>query len=173
MPEKKRWVFAYGLLLVVAMAWNLAIIGAPWAWAQGHPRVASVLYFVFSPLCHQRADRSFFFLGHHLAVCARCAGIYSAALLGILVFPWIRLKSWSNEGATSVATAPSRMWLLTALALVAADVGGEVLGLRATSAVSRFLTGAFCGIVAPFYLLPALIEIVTKATGENRPTPLM
>jgi len=63
----------------------------------------------------------------------------------------------------------NRALLLLALALMAADVGGELMGIRNSTPMSRFLTGAFCGIVAPFYLLPAIFEIFIKVSKESKP----
>ena len=134
-------------------------MAAPWAWAHGHTAVASALYYLFLPLCHERPDRSFAWMGHRLAVCNRCTGIYLGALLGILAFPFF--VSLTNGVLTPDARAktPRRIFLFAALALVALDVGLDWLGLRSNTPVSRFLTGGICGIVAAFYLLPPLFEI--------------
>jgi uncharacterized membrane protein len=34
--------------------------------------------------CHQRADRSFFFNGYQMPVCARCTGIIIGRMIGLL-----------------------------------------------------------------------------------------
>jgi uncharacterized membrane protein len=164
--HKTRTVYA--IILGVAILWNLAIIAAPWSWAKGHPVVASGLYFMFSPVCHQRADRSFFVFGHHLAVCNRCSGIYLGALAGLLLVPLLSLALKRETGG--LLRIQNRALLLLALALVAADVGGELMGIRNSTPMSRFLTGAFCGIVAPFYLLPAIFEIFIRVSRESKPT---
>jgi uncharacterized membrane protein len=161
----------YAIILAVAILWNLAIIAAPWSWAHGHPGLASGLYFMFSPVCHQRADRSYFAFGHHLAVCNRCTGIYLGALGGLLLIPWLSLvlHGKAGDGLFDIRIQ-SRTLLFFALALMAADVGGELLGIRNSTPMSRFLTGVFCGIVVAFYLLPAIFEIFVKVPEESKPT---
>ncbi len=168
MISSRRVFIVYFSLLLAAILWNLAIVMAPWTWAHGATGVASILYSLFSPLCHQRADRSFFWVGHHFAACQRCTGIYLGALLGILAFPvFVSLSSgWFNQEFRAVT--PPRIWLWLALALVTADAGGEILGVRQTTPSSRFLTGMVCGIVAAFYLLPPILEIFSRKRGRPR-----
>jgi uncharacterized membrane protein len=162
-PHKAK--FVYAAILLIAILWNLAVVAAPWTWARGHPGIASMLYFMFSPICHQRADRSFVWMGHRLAVCHRCAGIYLGALVGLLIFPLLSSLFRSGEKGRDTRL-PGRAALLVALALVAADAGLELLGVRSSTPMSRFLTGGFCGIVAPFYLLPSIFEIFAKPKGS-------
>jgi uncharacterized membrane protein len=163
----------YCAIVVIAFLWNLAIIAAPWMWAHGHPTLSSILYGLFSPVCHQRAARSFFWFGHHWAACHRCSGIYLGALMGLLLFPLFHSKTWKTAKAFTKIPIPNRTMLFVALALVAADVGAEWLGVRASSPPSRFLTGAFCGIVTPFYLLPSIFEIFERRSGEVSPTEVI
>ncbi len=167
MISRTRAFVVYFTFLAVAILWNLAIVAAPWTWAHGQTEIASFLYYIFSPLCHQRADRSFFWMGHHFAVCNRCTGIYLGALIGIQVFPFV---VQFPEGALSkdgMAKTPPRLLLFVALATVAADVGLDWLGIWQNTPVSRFLTGGFCGIVAAFFLLPPVLEIFTKAANRS------
>ena len=76
----------YWILVTGAAAWSGAALLAPWARSQGWP-LAELLYFFFSPLCHQNPDRSFFCAGEPLAACHRCTGLYLGLLLGLLVLP--------------------------------------------------------------------------------------
>jgi uncharacterized membrane protein len=170
MTEQHKIRTVYAIILAVAILWNLAIIAAPWSWAEGHPVVASGLYFMFSPVCHQRADRSFFAFGHHFAVCNRCTGIYLGALAGLLLVPLLSVVLHGETGELLRIRIQNRALLLLALALMAADVAGELMGVRNSTPMSRFLTGAFCGIVAPFYLLPAIFEIFIRVSRESKPT---
>ncbi len=170
MTEQYKTRTVYAIILAVAILWNLAIIAAPWSWAEGHPVVASGLYFMFSPLCHQRADRSFFAFGHHLAVCHRCTGIYLGALAGLLLIPLLSRVLHGKTGGLFGIRLQNRTLLFLALGLMAADVGGKFVGIHQSTPMSRFLTGAFCGIVAPFYLLPAIFEIFIKVPEELKPT---
>jgi uncharacterized membrane protein len=169
MTSENKTRTVYTIILALAILWNLAIIAAPWSWTQGHPVVASGLYFMFSPVCHQRADRSFLAFGHQLAVCNRCTGIYLGALAGLLLVPMLSLAVHGKTGGLFQVRIQSRALLVLGLALMAADVGGELMGIRNSTPMSRFLTGALCGIVAPFYLLPAIFEIFIIVSKERKP----
>ena len=46
----------------------------------------ALVYAVGSVICHQRPDRSFFWDGHQLPVCARCTGLYLSA--GLAFVAW-------------------------------------------------------------------------------------
>lgn len=41
--------------------------------------------------CHRRPERSFFFRGHQFPVCARCTGIYFAAVTSLILINYIEL----------------------------------------------------------------------------------
>ena len=52
-----------------------------------------VVVFIFaigSLICHQIPERSFFWDGHQLPVCARCTGLYASAAVGLAA--WFVLK---------------------------------------------------------------------------------
>jgi uncharacterized membrane protein len=46
--------------------------------------LSAAVYFSAGLLCHQRPDRSFYLWGTQFPVCARCAGIYAGAALGVI-----------------------------------------------------------------------------------------
>src|ERR1051326_86694 len=79
------------------------IIVAPVAAASGHNEIAGAIYYAFSPLCHQRSDRSFYLEGHKLGVCARCTGIYFGFALTLLAYPLVR--------SLRTTSTPARKWL--------------------------------------------------------------
>lgn len=92
--------------------------------------------------------------------------------MGLLLLPLLSLASKSRAKGLLRTGVPHRAILFLALLLMAADVAGELLGIRPSTPMSRFLTGAFCGIVAPFYLLPAIFEIFVKAPEDSTPATL-
>ncbi|MDD5542249.1 MAG: DUF2085 domain-containing protein [Acidobacteriia bacterium] len=168
MTDRKKLFTVYFLLLAAAVLWNVAIVGAPWAAARGYRTVAAWLYLLFSPLCHQRPERSFLVFNQPFGVCNRCTGIYSGALLGMVLFAvWGKSLRQGIDRDERVQT-PRRVYLFVALALMAADVGSELLGIRSTTPWSRYLTGAICGIVAPFYLLPSFFDLFLPNPEKNK-----
>ena len=139
------------VLLLGALATVTAIIAAPFAVATGHAFIAQQIYQTFSHLCHQIPARSFFVHDHPLAVCARCTGIYSGFALATLIYPLTR--SLRNT------RTPERKWLLVAAALLAIDVGLDLLGVWQNTHTTRVLTGLLLGGVAVFYVVPGLVEL--------------
>jgi uncharacterized membrane protein len=146
---------AYLVILAASFAWLTLIAAAPWFAATGHSTTAGLVYAVFSGVCHQRPDRSFFLLGHPLAVCARCSGIYAGGVAGMLIYPLMR--------RLDSQTIPWRGWLVIAALPIVADAVGGLLGVVTNSFLSRFVTGALAGSVVAFYLLPCMLALRLKA----------
>src|SRR4051794_4963923 len=87
---------AFGAL---ALLWPAALAGATRIAALPQRGDAAYLlsaavYFSAGLLCHQRPERSFYLWGTQFPVCARCAGIYAGAALGVIV-ELVRLKPHS------------------------------------------------------------------------------
>ena len=94
------------------------------------------------------------FLGYKLPVCARDVGIYTALLLGMLIYPFVR--KINDKGV------PPGIFLLLALIPMGLDGGIQLLselGLslfgnyESTNAI-RLVTGAIAGFILPFYIMP-------------------
>jgi uncharacterized membrane protein len=88
-----RWRPAASSLRVAftaaAAAWALLLVAAPFAASRPHAStIAGMLtvgvYAVGSLVCHQLPERSYHLWAAQMPVCARCAGIYFGAVLGIL-----------------------------------------------------------------------------------------
>ena len=76
-------------LLVTTALWAMSVVAAPYLASSArssHAALhASVVPYLFgSVICHQRADRSFHVYGTQWPVCARCAGLYLPAPLGVV-----------------------------------------------------------------------------------------
>lgn len=108
----------------------------------------------FAAVCHQIPTRSFYLWGYPLAVCARCSGIYSGMLLGLVVYPVVR--------ALARVDLPPRRYLIAALVPMGIDF------LLDNNHLSRFITGAVAGAGLAFYLLPATISITLELTRKRR-----
>ncbi|MCU1267619.1 MAG: Protein of unknown function transrane [Acidobacteria bacterium] len=144
------WAGVAGVSLVIMGM----IIGAPLAQACGHSGFAFAVYEVFSRLCHQIPERSFFIAGHQFAVCARCTGIYAGFTVGTLGYPLLR-------SLQSIDTPPRR-WLFLAAVPLAIDFLLGFFGLWENTHLSRFLTGALLGSVSVFYVMPGLVDLSLK-----------
>jgi uncharacterized membrane protein len=93
------------------------------------------LYNLFSSICHQKPERSWFLAGHPLPVCIRCASIYSGFLLALA------LKARPSVPAFKVALVLSVLELIVAHAwldfVAARSVSGMMLGISAAGLVER------------------------------------
>jgi uncharacterized membrane protein len=125
-----------------------------------------LVHALFRPLCHQQPGRSFWMAGAPMAVCARCLGIYIGAAIGLLVS-----AVWFS--ALASGTRPETWHLkpgicLASLALLAADVLTEWLGLRPAWAAGRMLTGLLAGAAAAPLLADAFERWLLDPLSYNR-----
>lgn len=139
----RRWVLWIDALMVTVLA---AAVAAPLFGAGGHRTLATILYTMFRPLCHQRDDRSFHLNGEKMACCERCAAIYAGMALFGLLFLIARGR---------IARLGWRGFALAALPM-AIDGLTQLIGLRESSTLLRVLTGALFGIGLVWLLLPYL-----------------
>jgi uncharacterized membrane protein len=129
-------------LLVLAVAWAGALILASYSASLAKPGPASysfalAVYGIGTFVCHQRPERSFHLWMTQLPVCARCAGIYFGAAIGLvgLLPPISRLggKAW----VLAVAIVPTAATLAlewgtgTTLPNTVRGAAGVLLGVSA------------------------------------------
>ncbi|HKN84930.1 MAG TPA: DUF2085 domain-containing protein [Pyrinomonadaceae bacterium] len=137
------------------------VVVVPLAAASGHNEVAAVIYQAFSPLCHQRPDRSYFIAGYQFAVCSRCTGLYAGFAFTLLLYPLIR--------SLKTAVMPPRSLLLFAALPLAIDFSVTFFGFWENTHTSRLLTGALLGSVTVFYVMPGIIELSLRNSRVVRP----
>lgn len=95
------------------------------------------LFAIGSVICHQRPERSFFFDGHQLPVCARCTGLYLSAAAGLI--GWIAFKI--ARGWRPIAFDPRAAVRLMVIAAIptALSLASGALGVWDGSNVTRAL----------------------------------
>jgi len=141
------WAAAAGLAALFAAL----IVGAPLLRAGGFQTAAGAAYAAFALVCHQMDERSFHLLGFKLAVCARCFGLYAGALLGALLYPFVRPLLRRD--------LPARGWLLAAGVPTAVDFALGFFGVWENTHASRFLTASLLGVVVAFYFVPGVVDL--------------
>lgn len=159
-------VAAYAAIAVATLApWIVLSAMGPSPLAIG---VSDDIYRFFSLFCHQLPWRSLFFDDIPQPVCARCASIYLATALGLVLF---RLKGY---GAREF-----RMnWLLLALLFAPVGLDGttQLVGLRESTNLLRLVTGIPYGLgyayilawAVPFvYALLGLVAAAVKSDGKT------
>jgi uncharacterized membrane protein len=98
-----------------------------------------MLDFIASFVCHQVPERTMTIDGNLLPLCARCTGIYSGFLIGV-VFQTIVRKKLNRLPSLWITTVS----IVFILALIT-EALGETLGLWELPGQGRFLLGLFCG----------------------------
>lgn len=127
------------------------IVGAPLLKAGGFQAAAGAAYSALALVCHQMDERSFHLLGFKLAVCARCFGLYAGALVGALLYPFVRQLARRD--------LPARGWLLAAAVPTSLDFALGFFGLWENTHASRFLTASPLGVGLAFYLVPGAVDL--------------
>jgi uncharacterized membrane protein len=145
---------AHLIFLLASLVLFTPIFTAPWLASRGHGSLSSFNYALYSTVCHQRADRSFFIFGAKMGVCSRCFGIYLGIVLGSLAYPLLRRSG----------RMPAGWIILAALAPMALDGGTQLTGLRESTNILRTATGLLFGAAVPYYLIPALDAVLEELT---------
>lgn len=148
-----NWAFFW--LLLGTCIWVGLIVCEPWL-SSGTPFMklwsAGITLF-FSPICHQQTGRCYVLMGNSLPVCARCLGIYLGFLIGIIgARLFIQYKP----------IPPGRFWLLGLALPTMVEFILEKAGLIHGSLILRSAIGAATGFIVPFYVLPALTELMNR-----------
>lgn len=149
-----RYKAAHIAILFFSLFWCSLFVSVPFL-MEGSPflrRVSGMITLFFSSVCHQAHDRSFHLLGHPLAVCARCSGIYEGFLLGVIIYPFFRKLG-------SKVLPPLSILLFGILPMVLEVILSQ-LGLIQSHLLYRSLTGLFLGGTVTFYVMPAVFELV-------------
>jgi len=138
-------------LVGLALVWTMAVFTAPLGLASSSrvlSRSAGLVYVAGSVVCHQRPERSFVEAGHPLPVCARCTGLYSAALAGgllSLVLAAGPIDRGRTRSLLAIASAPTvATWL------------AEFAGFAHPSNTVRAIAAVPLGLVAAWVVVAML-----------------
>ncbi|MEM3422303.1 MAG: DUF2085 domain-containing protein [Candidatus Bilamarchaeaceae archaeon] len=99
-------------------------------------------------------------IGYKIAFCSRDTGIYGMMLIAALIYPLLR--KWDSDEVLPP------IYFILALIPLGIDGGLQLLGAlnlvghyESTNTI-RFLTGAFAGFAATFYLIPLVMNFIEK-----------
>ena len=140
---------------VLVSAWGgvcALILAAPLLALHSRPRAAAIVYTLFSPICHQRPERSFLLSGFPLAVCHRCCGMYLGLFLGSML-----------GGLAPDSPRARRACMLAAVLPIALDLLASLAGLWTSTCVSRFSTGLLFGALVSPLLAHGFAEFIAEA----------
>lgn len=135
--------------IFVPLSFTLLAVATPYLFTHSYLYVALILQRGFSLVCHQRPERSLVLFGAHVAVCARCLGLYVGAAIGAVVV-------FQRRMALSL--------LLLAAALNLADVIGEAANLHGNWMALRLALGMLLGFAAAAWVRASAHSPVAEQT---------
>jgi uncharacterized membrane protein len=124
---------------------------APLFEAAGLHLPARIIFLVYRPTCHQLPERSFFILGHQVAICARCSALY-LSFWGLGLIYALTSAVW--RGRVPVWRAPALRWVAVATVPLAVDGLTQLVGLRTSTNLLRAITGTLTGGAAGAFVYP-------------------
>jgi uncharacterized membrane protein len=171
LDDSVQWGLRHWLLLVNSGA--ILYAGLPWlsplAKASGHPLIGEFLFRIYTPLCHQLPERSFFVCGHQVGFCHRCVAMYSSIVAAGLLFGLLRRRI--RPASLKIGGLLLLPILIDGLTHMVDDLSG--LGFRgggdAIGTLNfwlRMITGALVGIA----MLLAVYPRVERDLGAARLT---
>ena len=143
--NKKAYIF----LVIIAGFWCMLILSVPILKYFGFSGYSFVINFVFSSICHQLPERSFYIFNEKLAVCYRCTSLYFSFWFGILLYPVIK-KILKNR-------IPDRNIILFPILFICADFILGNLRIYQWMPITIF-TGALFGLAASYIVVFGFIE---------------
>jgi len=121
----------------------------------------SVLMFLGSTICHQIPERSYFFGGFQMPLCARCIGIHFGFIMSsMFLLAGSRRFSLGLPGKKQIIT----LGVIMAFFLI--DAGLSYSGLDTSTNLRRTLSGLAVGVPLPFILYP-LLNTVLFPSGKR------
>ena len=141
------------LLIGSVFFWCLVIVATPVLASYGGyaASFASLVYGIFSRICHQLDSHSFHLAGYKFAVCIRCFSIYCAFFFGIALMPMV--------SRTRIGDVSSRTLIVMSLIPMGVDVLLGMSGVHQSTTLTRIATGSTFGFGLGFLLASILEEL--------------
>ncbi|HMO57129.1 MAG TPA: DUF2085 domain-containing protein [Roseiflexaceae bacterium] len=152
----RHWLRVVNLLLLV-------YAGLPWlsplAFAAGYPLLGRILFWIYTPLCHQISDRSFFVYGYQVAFCHRDVALYTTLLAGGLAFGFVRerlqpIPFWAGGLLTIPILLDGGSHMLEDVIQLGLRSGGNDIGTP--NFWLRIITGILFGLAVVLTAYPRL-----------------
>lgn len=155
----KKSKLLYTSILFFALLWCALIIAAPILSAHQMTTSSGIIYYFFSKVCHQSPERSFMICDKQFAVCARCTGIYTGFLLGVLIFPIIKVFKKNFQ--------ISRKFFLIMIIPLLIDVLISFSGFWQNTYLSRYITGLISGSFTALLIVPGCYHFYEKMEEKH------
>lgn len=146
-----RYKVIYISLIFLTLMWCSTILIAPYLKSVNHSNNIFI-YFLFSKICHQIPERSFYFCGEKLAVCQRCTAIYFSFFLGILFYPLLK----------KINTKRLRYFFYVSIIIIVIDFLFGYIGLLQNE-ITILISGSLFGIGSSYLIVDVLVTNNNKA----------
>lgn len=148
----RHWLFVVNLL--AALYVGLPVL-APYLEYRGVGVPARVIHLVYSTVCHQMPERSFFIFGHKMAFCQRDFALYGAILLAGMLYGLLRPR-----------VKPAPLWVAILMAVpMAVDGTGQLLRFWESTWWSRVITGVLFGVALVWLVYPYVDQAFQEVGG--------
>ncbi|MEP0861809.1 MAG: DUF2085 domain-containing protein [Ignavibacterium sp.] len=148
-------VFSLKLILLVGIIlWNIGIF-SPCIFGKDNLFIYYLIKFFYSPVCHQKIEKSFTCNHLQLMVCARCTGIYFGAMITAIL----------NLLPVSVSIS-KRLLFYSAIPMLV-DVILINLGVYQYNKVISFITGNIFGASVFIFIFEAIKDYFVELTKEK------
>jgi len=144
-----------------------ASLSATFAIAHGAPQF---LRLPFKLMCHGIPHRCLTIFGTPMPICARCFGIYSGFLMGLMIFPLVMKTADSRQRTAGPhpRLLSAVCWLLSVAAIpILIDGLTQAAGLRESTNPLRLATGLTIGAAFGLWVL---VSIETRARQRFAPS---
>ena len=116
---------------------------------------------VFSDLCHQSAERSFWMNGQPMAVCSRCFGIYTGFFIGWLLLPILMKLNYA------IAAGSIKKIIVLVILINLFDITGNMFGFWENTLLSRMVLGSLIGSSAAILFTGDFFNRTIKSMGNH------
>src|SRR5689334_6800086 len=156
-----RSIIRHWLFLVNTMA--IVYAGMPWIAPllerAGYTRLGRLIFLLYTPLCHQFPERSFFVGQYQVCYCHRCTPLYSMIALTGLVYGALRWRFQISNRMFLWATLPiliDGLWHVADDYLPGFGLRSNIDAVGSLNFWIRMITGAIFGAAAVIWLYPRL-----------------
>ncbi|BDQ01681.1 DUF2085 domain-containing protein [Ignavibacterium sp.] len=152
--QKKKVFYLKLILLSGLILWNIGIF-SPCFIGKDNLFAYHLIKFFYSPLCHQKIEKSFTCNHLQLMVCARCTGIYFGAMITAIL----------NLLPVSVSIS-KRLLFYSAIPMLV-DVILIHLGVYQYNKVISFITGNIFGASVFIFIFEIIKDYFVELTKEK------
>ncbi len=141
---------------LIAIAIMLVIIALGPGLFGYHVHESRWQHIFFEFLCHQDPERSYSIAGISMAVCARCLGIYTAFLVGLIASPFFeRIVSITKKNRINIVVGT--------IAINGIDFIGNAMGIWVNTLESRLILGILFGLSIALLITQEFFKRNTKS----------